>query len=449
MQAGRNKRLIFRSYLIIVLGIVIFGLLLDYLLARNFNTNHSETYQSTQKILSNLVASRLSQGSFEDLQSAAAEIELEINTPVDLLSIEDVALMNSDQLEQNINSTGSIGYTENNQPIFYFHLPQHQTVVTFGPLASTAIKSHDWFQRLVPILFYSFVLGLVWIWIRPLLRDLDLLSDAADNIKQDFRHPMPDLKSITTIRPLADGFESMTQQLTALIESQKEFSNAISHEVRTPLARIKFSLAILEKELPASLLDQSSEIHKDVNEIDQLLDAMLKYAQLEHPDTIVAWQSLSVEDLLTLIESKKRSSPIIELTHVVVNPDQLLVCDPHLMVLAVSNLIENAIRYANQKILVSLDITEHDAHITVEDDGTGIPEEQHQTVIKAFSSIHVGDDAKSGGYGLGLAIVNRIANLHNGNLEIGSAELGGAKMHIYWPLIYQPIKDIQQNVNRN
>ncbi len=432
LQGGRNKRLVFRSYLIIVIGIVGVGLLLDFFLARSLSNENSEINHSTRIILTNLVVSRLSDVPTEELQGVALQIETEINVPVHLLNSNDVTLHNSSLVRDDLNNSGSIGYTEDDQAMFYYNLPRHQSVVTIGPLPLSEINSESWIQMLVPILFYSTVVALVWIWIRPLLKDLDLLSDAADNIKDDFNYPMPDFDSITTIKPLADGFESMTQQLRNLIESQKEFSNAISHEVRTPLARIKFSLAALDDELPAPLSEHSTEIHNNVNEIDQLLDAMLKYARLEHPDTIVSWQSLSIQELLSLVESNKQSNTMIEFTHVGSTPDQIIACDPHLMVLAVSNLIENAMRYANKRIRITLQATNDDVGIVVEDDGSGIPQDQHQAVIKAFSSINHSDKNKSGGYGLGLAIVKRIANLHHGDLLIGNSEFGGAKLQVFW-----------------
>ena len=434
LPSGRNKRLIFRSYLIIVIGIVGFGLLLDFLLARNIAQNDLESDQSTRVILASLIENRFSQTAVEDLQTAASQMEAELNLPVELLASKDVSLLNS----QPVNSAGHIGYTDDAQALFYYYLPQQQTVVTIGPLPESEARPNNWVQRLVPILFYLTVLALVWVWIRPLLRDLNLLSDAADNIKDDFRHPMPDFGSVTTIKPLADGFESMTRQLRTLIESQKEFSNAISHEVRTPLARIKFSLAAIDQALPPSLAEQSAEIHNNVNEIDQLLDAMLRYARLEHPDTIVAWQSLEVEELLVLMQSNQRPASMIDITYLGASEQGIIVCDPHLIILAVSNLIENAMRYANRKIQVSIQVNSDEVSIVVEDDGDGIAEDQHQTALKAFSSIPNADPSKSGGYGLGLAIVKRIAELHNGNLEISTASLGGAKMCIHWPVISIP-----------
>lgn len=108
--------------------------------------------------------------------------------------------------------------------------------------------------------------------------------------------------------------------------------------------------------------------------------------------------------------------------------------EPRLMELAVSNLLVNALRYAKQNVQVSV-VRDHDLYrLVVEDDGEGIPEVDRAAVFRAFTRLDTSRNRKTGGFGLGLAIVARIASLHRGRVVAGSsATLGGAKLAMEWP----------------
>jgi signal transduction histidine kinase len=103
------------------------------------------------------------------------------------------------------------------------------------------------------------------------------------------------------------------------------------------------------------------------------------------------------------------------------------------MALAASNLLVNACRYAGSAVSIEIAADEHRYTLAVEDDGPGIPESDREKVFKAFTRL---DDSRSrgtGGYGLGLAIVARVAALHGGNARVETSKLGGAKIVIEWP----------------
>jgi two-component system sensor kinase ParS len=107
--------------------------------------------------------------------------------------------------------------------------------------------------------------------------------------------------------------------------------------------------------------------------------------------------------------------------------------DPERMALAASNLLVNASRYAKSAVSIELTVRDGGYSLAVEDDGPGIPEADREKVFKAFTRL---DDSRSrgtGGYGLGLAIVARIAALHGGTARVETAQLGGARIVIEWP----------------
>jgi signal transduction histidine kinase len=106
--------------------------------------------------------------------------------------------------------------------------------------------------------------------------------------------------------------------------------------------------------------------------------------------------------------------------------------DPNLMKLALSNLLVNACRYADSLVLVRFSTQADRCLLSVEDDGRGIPEAEHLTVFKAFTRLDSSRNKETGGHGLGLAIVTRIASLHGGTAWAEQSSLGGARIVIAW-----------------
>jgi two-component system sensor kinase ParS len=107
--------------------------------------------------------------------------------------------------------------------------------------------------------------------------------------------------------------------------------------------------------------------------------------------------------------------------------------DPDLMELALSNLLVNACRYANTNVCIDLAMREAHYVLAVEDDGPGIPEAERETVFKAFARLDNSRNRETGGYGLGLAVVARVAALHGGTAEAARSALGGARIVVSWP----------------
>ena len=108
--------------------------------------------------------------------------------------------------------------------------------------------------------------------------------------------------------------------------------------------------------------------------------------------------------------------------------------DPRLMELALSNLLVNATKYGEQKVLCASAQEGSNHVLTVEDDGQGVPIDERETVFKAFTRLDDSRNRETGGYGLGLAVVARVAELHGGTVSVDtSPTLGGARFTIRWP----------------
>ena len=287
-------------------------------------------------------------------------------------------------------------------------------------------------SRFLPVIFYASILLIVGLWLRPLLRDLTVLTAASQKFASDYREPLDTASRTTQLTSLASNLDDMSARVSQLIQTQKEMTAALSHEIRTPLARVRFAAAVLEGEVDPELRGQLRDINTDVQQIDDLISDMLDYARLDHPGLSMQFQSVPLEPWLALIVA---SSPPHERS---VNTERQNVenawMEPRLMELALSNLLANALRYARHQVNVTISRDENMYRLAVEDDGEGIPADERTSIFRAFTRLDTSRNRNTGGFGLGLAIVARIAALHRGRvIADASATLGGAKLTLEWP----------------
>jgi two-component system sensor kinase ParS len=287
--------------------------------------------------------------------------------------------------------------------------------------------------RFLPVLFYASILLIVGLWLRPLLRDLRVLTAASQKFATDYREPTDTASRTTQLTGLATHLDEMSAKVSQLIQSQKEMTAALSHEMRTPLARVRFAAAVLEGEVDESLRGQLRAVNADVQQIDDLISDMLDYARLDHPGLRMNSQMVPLAPWLRQV---LLSGPPHEKTVKTIQVDDLdsVWMEPRLMQLALSNLLGNALRYARQSVTVTVMRDKDLFRVMVEDDGEGIPEGDRTAVFRAFTRLDTSRNRDTGGFGLGLAIVARIAALHRGRVIAGtSTTLGGAKLAMEWP----------------
>jgi signal transduction histidine kinase len=207
---------------------------------------------------------------------------------------------------------------------------------------------------------------------------------------------------------------------------------ALSHEMRTPLARVRFAAAVLEGEVDESLRGQLRAVNADVQQIDDLISDMLDYARLDHPGLRMNCQAVPLAPWLRqVLASCPPHERKVSVRHEGLDTAWM---EPRLMELAVNNLLVNALRYAKSRVQVSVTREKDLYRLVVEDDGEGIPEAARATIFRAFTRLDTSRNRETGGFGLGLAIVARIAALHRGRAVAGvSSTLGGAMLALEWP----------------
>ena len=229
----------------------------------------------------------------------------------------------------------------------------------------------------------------------------------------------------TEVRAAGAAFLAMRSRIERQTQSRTMMLSGISHDLRTPLTRLRLSLSLMDETEAAPMI-------KDVEDMERLIAAFLEYGRAEAGDTPTP------EDPVDLIErvvdDAARSNQKVSLYDIdpALDGSVLVPLRPQSIRRAVENLIGNAFRYGATRAELSIILTDRTLRITVEDDGPGIPADQREEAIKPFTRLDPARNQNTGtGVGLGLAIVADIARLHGGTLRLQDSErLGGLRADI-------------------
>lgn len=235
-----------------------------------------------------------------------------------------------------------------------------------------------------------------------------------------------------TLKELAYSFDSMSSHIQRLLKVQREMINAISHELRTPIARLRFGLEVVKDEMDESTQHMVEALEGDVEELNTLVDEVLTYGKLEEGSLALNFTSTSIKQLIdSILQNNEPLLKQLTVRVIIPEPDEVM-ADEHHLHRALQNLILNASKYANSQINIVFSFDEERWQIDIEDDGPGIAFEDRDKVFIPFQRLDNSRTRASGGYGLGLAIVQRIAFWHGGAVLVDASELGGAKFSLIW-----------------
>ncbi len=309
-------------------------------------------------------------------------------------------------------------------------------VLVMGP-----VPLFNWmpFQLAAGITLLSlFVLSLgVYGLLLPLQRKLREVSYALNKMKSGNLSMRLEIDGKDEMALLASSYNKMSDHIQRLIESQRELMRAVSHELRTPVARIRFAMEMLADEDDYEYrLQQVEQIDKDIEALNTLIDEIMTYAKLEQGTPSLDFEQVILYDVLDQVVVETEALKTQKKIELLPMPENFVVdAERRYLHRVIQNLVGNAIRYCDERIVVSggLDY-QGQAYICVEDDGAGIPEEDRQRIFEAFSRLDDSRTRASGGYGLGLSIVSRIAFWFGGTITVDeSPTLGGARFTMSWP----------------
>ncbi len=249
---------------------------------------------------------------------------------------------------------------------------------------------------------------------------------------------------------LGQAFNTMSEQLERVEENRNNFVSDVSHEIKTPLSSMKILVESL-------IYDQSGniEMHKEFlgdinNEIDRLsyiVNDLLQMVSMEQDRVVVNYDKVHVSNLTSLVV--KAMAPIAERKEITLihedNTDAIVLGDKIKLQQAVTNLVDNAIKYtlSGGEVQISVEEKELSVVVRVADTGIGIPEKDISHLTERFYRVEKARSREAGGTGLGLSIVERIVKLHNGAFSITSEEGVGTTIDIILPKFIDEDKEVQ------
>ncbi|MEN9465854.1 MAG: hypothetical protein RL217_2035 [Pseudomonadota bacterium] len=315
-------------------------------------------------------------------------------------------------------------------------LPGQDNVLRLGPIR--AFNPYSWQALSMITLIGALLLGLGVYWVVSSFEmRLRKLEQATSRLAMGHLGARVASEGIDPVSRLGQAFNKMAEHIQRLIFIQREMVRAVSHELRTPVARIRFGVQIIEDSVENSFVQkQLKGIDNDIQELDELVDEILTYARLEEGGPTLDFQGANVAAIAEQVVNEAHPPKQITVHYIGEPVEHCLLAEvePRYIHRAIQNLVGNAGRYANSKVRVSCSVSGETCRVDVEDDGPGVPEEHWEKVFAAFARLDDSRTRSSGGYGLGLSIVRRIAYWHGGRAMVTRSDtLGGARFSLIWP----------------
>jgi two-component system osmolarity sensor histidine kinase EnvZ len=268
------------------------------------------------------------------------------------------------------------------------------------------------------------LMGIAIIFLRNQVRPIERLARAADSFGKG--RAVPDFKpyGATEVRRAAQAFITMRERIERHVAQRTEMLAGVSHDIKTPLTRMKLTLAMMPDDADVS------SMRGDIAEMEHMLDDYLAFARGE------GGEEASLTDLSELVRDaawaagRAKSAAQVSVTapaHVPVSVKRAGLRR------VLANLLDNALKHGSE-VAVRLTQDERLVEITVEDNGPGIPEPRREEAFRPFHRLDEGRNLQSGGSGLGLAIARDIARAHGGDIILSQSPLGGLKATVRLPV---------------
>ncbi|CRM77111.1 Sensor protein RstB [Pseudomonas sp. 24 E 13] len=275
----------------------------------------------------------------------------------------------------------------------------------------------------------------LYFWVRPHWRDLEHIRLAAQRFGDNDLGSRILLPRRSTVRALAGHFNQMAERIESLIANQRELTNAVSHELRTPIARLSFELDQLKQQAdPRQRRQLIADMYADLGELEEMVSELLTYASLERGATQVTRENIEAQSWLDSVIGSvtlEAEAAGVQLSLRTCEVDVIQI-EPRFMARALINLLRNAIRYADRRVEVSLVKFGSGYEVRVDDDGPGVPLEGRTKIFEPFLRLDTSRDRRTGGFGLGLALVKRVSQWHGGQVHVLDSEWGGASFRMTW-----------------
>lgn len=284
------------------------------------------------------------------------------------------------------------------------------------------------------LLYITLLMVGAYFAIRWLLKPLRWLKHGVDQVaKGELSHRVP-LKRADELRDLSASFNTMTTRLQQLIQSKEQLLLDVSHEMRSPITRIKVALALV----PASA--EKVSIEEDLKEMEKKITELLETARALNIKSSLTFTPVHLDELINrTVRQFTAGQPAI---HIAPIPEMApILLDEDLMAKVVKNLLDNAQKFSpddSPPIEISLVVEKTEVLISIQDHGIGIPQEDIDFIFEPFYRVDKARTPQRDGFGLGLSMAKNIIEAHGGAIEIRSTLNAGTRVEIKLPLILTP-----------
>lgn len=431
--------------------------------------NHLITYNYLSDTSSEVVNAELSQ--LSDLYDGRViVIDQNCNILKDTYGISEGKTMISEEVMQGMKGQTSSNYDDKNQYIEVtlpitetiqeldenlgegeqLHKTDGQTVVRGVMLISVSTdniqKNIEILQSqatILQILTAILLVGLAWVLSHVLVKPFDRVTNAIREVKDGFQTEQISVPDYVETEHILTAFNELLGRMKVLDESRQEFVSNVSHELKTPITSMKVlaDSLLMQEDAPVELYKEFMvDITDEIDRENKIINDLLSLVKMDKTAADMNIENRNLNELVELI--LKRLRPIAKQRNIDVlfesEREVFAEVDEVKLTLAISNLVENAIKYNNEYgyVKVTLDADHQFATITVEDNGIGIPEEAQEHVFERFYRVDKSHSREIGGTGLGLAITRNTILMHRGSIKVESAENEGTRFTVKIPIIF-------------
>lgn len=323
----------------------------------------------------------------------------------------------------------------------YVYMPQSELILGIDMHSSEAVATHTSLDWLLTFGFYFGLTLVIAIWLYPLVKDLNRLRGAARQFGEGKLSTRAEVKPHSYIADIIAEFNAMAERIQRLVNDNKLLSRAVSHDLKTPLARLRFGIGTLAEEQSEQLRQKYVDrINHDLDNMETLVATLLDYARLDEANIELQLQKIELNDFVAkLMQPYTQADCTITLSSSAT--PLVILADPRYLAMQINNILDNALQYAQSQILITLSSANNSYMLCIEDDGPGFPADNYQRLLQPFQR---GEFQRSdvqnkpiqqteAHHGMGLAISDKIAQWFRARLVLGaSANLSGARVELHY-----------------
>lgn len=267
--------------------------------------------------------------------------------------------------------------------------------------------------------------GVATIFMRNQVRPMLRLARAADAFGKGREAPEVRIEGATEVRQASRAFKAMRERIKRQIDQRTAMLAGVSHDLRTPMTRMKLQLALLES---SASTEEIADLRADLAEMERMIDAYLDFVRGSGTETAAETDlSTTVTDV---VGRHRRGGGLVELT---VERPMVLPLKRQAFERAFGNILGNALRHGH-RAWVRVRLRHEQVEVLVDDDGPGIPESKREEVFKAFYRLESSRNLTTGGMGLGLTIARDLVRGLGGDVALGDSPQGGLRVRLVLPL---------------